>query len=73
MPNDTGLSDGLLGEALISHKRGDSELKKMRISPSYDEIARLAHRFWEERGCPDGSAEEDWLRAEKALASPHEP
>jgi hypothetical protein len=33
----------------------------------HDEIATLAHELWEARGCPFGSAEEDWLRAEKEL------
>lgn len=32
-----------------------------------EEIARLAHAYWEARGCPHGSPEEDWLRAEKDL------
>jgi len=38
----------------------------------HDEIARLAYSYWKARGCPDGSPEEDWLRAEsdlQALAS----
>lgn len=35
--------------------------------PSHDDIARLAHRLWEERGCPEGSPDEDWLRAEALL------
>jgi hydroxyethylthiazole kinase-like sugar kinase family protein len=34
-----------------------------------DEIAALAYTQWEQRGCPVGSAEEDWYRAEKELAS----
>jgi len=34
---------------------------------STDDIARLAYRLWEERGCPIGSPEEDWLRAEELL------
>ena len=29
------------------------------------EIARLAYALWEERGCPTGSAESDWLEAER--------
>lgn len=33
----------------------------------HNEIARLAHAFWEERGCGDGSAEQDWLEAERQL------
>ncbi len=29
-----------------------------------EEIARLAFQYWQERGCPEGSPDEDWLRAE---------
>jgi hypothetical protein len=36
-------------------------------TPSYDEIARLAEQFWNERGRPFGSPEVDWLRAEQTL------
>lgn len=32
-----------------------------------EEIARLAYSYWEARGCQDGSADEDWFRAEKEL------
>ena len=32
-------------------------------------IAALAHRLWQSRGCPDGSAEEDWFQASKELRS----
>jgi hypothetical protein len=31
------------------------------------EIARLAYAYWVDRGCPDGSPDEDWFRAEKTL------
>jgi hypothetical protein len=30
-------------------------------------IARLAYFYWEERGCPNDSPDEDWLRAEAEL------
>lgn len=30
-------------------------------------IAELARSFWKARGCPEGSAEEDWYRAEQQL------
>ncbi len=30
-------------------------------------IARLAYFYWEERGCPTDSPDEDWLRAEAEL------
>ena len=32
-----------------------------------EEIARIAYSYWEARGCQGGSAEEDWLRAEREL------
>ncbi len=34
---------------------------------AHEEIARLAHSYWEARGCDGGSPEEDWLRAEQEL------
>ncbi|MGD0788708.1 MAG: DUF2934 domain-containing protein [Terracidiphilus sp.] len=36
-------------------------------APSREEIQRLAEKYWAERGCPEGSAEQDWLRAEQEL------
>jgi hypothetical protein len=30
-------------------------------------IARLAYFYWEQRGCPNDSPDEDWLRAEAEL------
>ena len=38
------------------------------LEPEYwKEIAILAYYFWQERGCPIGSPEEDWFRAEQAV------
>lgn len=34
---------------------------------SQDDIANLAYALWQRRGCPDGSAEVDWLEAEAQL------
>lgn len=36
-------------------------------APSREDIARLAEKYWAERGWPEGSPEQDWLRAEKEL------
>ncbi len=33
----------------------------------HDDIAALAYQFWEARGRPEGSPEEDWLRAAEQL------
>jgi hypothetical protein len=35
--------------------------------PTREEIAGLAYVYWEERGKPLGSGEEDWFKAEWAL------
>jgi hypothetical protein len=35
--------------------------------PNYEQIASLAYQLWQERGCPEGSPDEDWLRAEQEL------
>jgi hypothetical protein len=31
----------------------------------HERIALVAYLHWESRGCPHGSSEEDWFRAEK--------
>jgi hypothetical protein len=37
-------------------------------APSHrEEIARLAYSYWQTRGCPIGSPEEDWFRAEREI------
>ena len=33
------------------------------------EIAALAYQLWKERGCPIGSPDEDWFRAEADLTN----
>jgi Protein of unknown function (DUF2934) len=33
----------------------------------HEEIAKLAYTLWQQRGCPDGSAEFDWFLAEEKL------
>jgi DUF2934 family protein len=34
---------------------------------THEEIAKLAYALWEQRGRPNGSAEVDWLQAEREL------
>jgi hypothetical protein len=33
-------------------------------------IRELAYQLWKARGCPDGTAEQDWREAERQLAAP---
>ena len=39
------------------------------MHPEYRSIGELAYHLWQARGCPEGSAEQDWLDAEKQLKS----
>jgi Protein of unknown function (DUF2934) len=34
-----------------------------------EQIALLAFQLWRQRGCPEGSPEEDWFLAESALTA----
>jgi transcriptional regulator with XRE-family HTH domain len=38
-----------------------------RAAPTYEEVAERAYLLWQQRGCPDGNAEEDWFQAERQL------
>ena len=42
-------------------------------TPTHEDVARLAYRFWEERGAPIGSPEVDWARAEQAQSGQRSP
>jgi hypothetical protein len=39
------------------------------MHPENRSIGELAYSLWQARGCPEGSAERDWLDAEKQLRS----
>ena len=46
---------------------GKSSENAAATSPNRAEIAQLAYRYWLDRGCPIGSPEQDWSRAEESL------
>jgi hypothetical protein len=41
---------------------------KKKAAPSPEEVAKLAHHYWEQRGHHHGAHEDDWLRAERELS-----
>lgn len=51
----------------VAATRNATEPKVTQMHVSHDDIARLAHRYWMERGGQHGSHAEDWLRAEREL------
>jgi Protein of unknown function (DUF2934) len=61
-------------KAATAPKKAKSNVTQMQTAPnmtamriSHEEIARLAHRYWAERGRQHGHHEEDWFRAEREL------
>jgi hypothetical protein len=50
--------------------RTDIAGDEIAAMPSHDEIARLAYALWQAHGGCDGSAEQDWLEAERKLRQP---
>lgn len=49
-------------------KTTNLEIEKTREEETeHARTAELAYRFWEERGCPVGSPDEDWYRAEEEI------
>jgi hypothetical protein len=38
-----------------------------KLARDENEVARTAYYRWLDRGCPEGSADEDWFEAERLL------
>jgi Protein of unknown function (DUF2934) len=56
-PNPTQLADAPLESSTGTHHMNTSE------------VAERAYHIWYSRGCPEGTAEEDWHQAERELAT----
>jgi DUF2934 family protein len=46
-----------------------AEMPAPNAGPDPEQIAQLAYSYWQARGCPWGSPEEDWIRAEAELGN----
>jgi hypothetical protein len=42
-------------------------LEQVSEHQNREQIAALAYALWQARGCPVGTADEDWLRAEREI------
>ena len=38
------------------------------MNPDQQRICDLAYRIWQQRGCPEGSPDDDWFAAERQLS-----
>ncbi|MGH9584386.1 MAG: DUF2934 domain-containing protein [Bryobacteraceae bacterium] len=54
------------------NRGGNAPAVEAQSGPTYPEIAARAYHCWHERGCPEGSPEVDWSRAEEELRSRHQ-
>jgi len=54
---------------VASNVAASPESRPTATDPDRTEIAALAYQLWFERGCPNGSDQEDWYRAEGMLKS----
>ena len=68
------LSDSRRSQGLTVEQLEEFGAQLERIRNTLDDldkvrrIAVLAYEFWQERGCPHGSPEQDWFRAEREIA-----
>jgi Protein of unknown function (DUF2934) len=46
---------------------------QVAVTSMQEDIAKLAYALWQQRGCPYGSPEIDWLEAERNLSASSEP
>jgi len=51
---------------LHSIERETTQTESQSEAQQHD-IAKLAYALWQHRGCPEGSAEADWLEAEETV------
>ena len=54
---------------MLDNSNGDEAIvvESEVVIDEHAEITELAHTYWIERGCPEGSPEIDWQRAEEEV------
>ena len=57
-----------VGLAATSNEPSQPAAEFVALDPAnHDDLALLAYMLWQERGCPFGSDQADWFRAENQL------
>ena len=70
MPKKGELTANHNAESINAVHNAGADAKHPVSAEDHEEIARLAYSYWQARGCPIGSPEEDWYRAENELRQP---
>ena len=63
------LSRQVLEQSHNAHRYTQAATAGHVIAFGHEDIAALAHKLWQARGCPDGSPQEDWFHAAEELRS----
>lgn len=59
-----------LEHSAVAHNSSQTTATAHGITPfHHDDIAAVAHQLWLQRGCPEGSAQQDWFEAAQQLRS----
>jgi hypothetical protein len=62
------------GNLHLSRCRPDErETTQSETQSKHQDIAKLAYALWQQRGCPEGSAEQDWYEAEQTMRGIEQP
>jgi len=69
---ETAWEEWVSSTQMVGRKNEDHpvDFKDPSDSSMQEAVSRLAYSYWEARGFQDGSAEEDWLRAEAEIQLP---
>jgi hypothetical protein len=67
MPNQETPSKREITDYVDNTDFPDDKVKTARPELDHVCIAALAYAMWQSRGCPEASAVEDWLNAEREL------
>jgi hypothetical protein len=67
-----GKKDYLTGQESSRQAREHSETAhqqtaQIHSAAKHEELSNLAHELWQSRGCPEGTPDEDWFRANNQL------
>lgn len=54
------------------HPHEDSLHSEEREQSEFAQVQVLAHRYWQQRGSPEGDSDADWFRAEHEIVRQRE-
>jgi len=66
-PKASGNRGTATGAATAVALAPEAQTEPRQDRTEHESIQRLAYSYWEARGCPIGSPDEDWFRAEVEL------